>query len=386
MEHTYLTYMRQSVLGSLMQYGVPFFYAADMMTASSFLAAKIAVCRATPARRPCRAGCLEKNHPRFAPVFFSAKPCRDAGKQTTGTTRKTGTELFSIRQRKEAVTRMLDILKETPEYLQVMNHIPAYAMDDDTSEWWNSEESENFMNSLLEVMESYTPDGYRFGPKSGTTDLYGYWESKTGRTTLFHLLFSLESGYEWGKGLSHEKTDAFYKEIKEKFHGEGFDTDRTGCTSQAMYLVKGKTRLYVHPMEISGYCETLHIPQITAILKKGGRTFRLVKDTIAEEVYSFTDEEEMEYYRARYGTCIHRNILDAFSNRRAGKEDILSMMASRINVATTSHLHGIGYDSPAYRFVHEAYDRLVNNGKLKENVREIGCCNIIMAISNTNAI
>lgn len=80
----------------------------------------------------------------------------------------TGTELFSIRQRKEAVTRMLDILKETPEYLQVMNHIPAYAMDDDTSEWWKSEESENFMNSLLEVMESYTPDGYRFGPKSGT--------------------------------------------------------------------------------------------------------------------------------------------------------------------------------------------------------------------------
>ncbi len=130
---------------------------------------------------------------------------------------ETGTELFSIRQRKEAVTRMLDILKETPECLQVMNHIPAYAMDDDTSEWWKSEESENFMNSLLEVMESYTPDGYRFGPKSGTADLYGYWESKTGRTTLFHLLFSLESGYEWGKGLSHEKTDAFYKEIKRNF-------------------------------------------------------------------------------------------------------------------------------------------------------------------------
>ena len=70
------------------------------------------------------------------------------------------------------------------------------------------------------------------------------------------------------KVFPDEKTDAFYKEIKEKFHGEGFDTDRTGCTSQAMYLVKGKTRLYVHPMEISGYCETLHIPQITAILKK----------------------------------------------------------------------------------------------------------------------
>ena len=26
------------------------------------------------------------------------------------------------------------------------------------------------------MSESYTPDGYRFGPKSGTADLYGYWE------------------------------------------------------------------------------------------------------------------------------------------------------------------------------------------------------------------
>ena len=71
----------------------------------------------------------------------------------------TGTALFSIRKRKEAVTRMLDILKETPEYLQVMNHIPAYDMDDDTSEWWNSEESENFMNSL---MEEGCPSGLAF--------------------------------------------------------------------------------------------------------------------------------------------------------------------------------------------------------------------------------
>ena len=62
------------------------------------------------------------------------------------------------------------------------------------------------------------------------------------------------------------------------------------------------------------------------------------------------------------------------------------MMASQINVATTSHLHGIGYDSPAYKFVHEAYDRLVNNGKLKENAWKTGCCNIIITTSNANAI
>jgi len=36
-----------------------------------------------PSKAALRAGGLEKNHPRFAPVFFSAKPCMGAGKRTT---------------------------------------------------------------------------------------------------------------------------------------------------------------------------------------------------------------------------------------------------------------------------------------------------------------
>ena len=90
------------------------------------------------------------------------------------------------------------------------------------------------------------------------------------------------------------------------------------CTSQAMYLVKGKTRLYVHPMEISGYCETLHIPQVTAILKRGGPYIPSCKGYDSGRGVFFTDEEEMEYYRARYGTCIHRNIL--MPSATAGRE------------------------------------------------------------------
>ena len=37
----------------------------------------------------------------------------------------TDTVLFSLENKKEAVERMTDILKETPEYLQMMNHVPA---------------------------------------------------------------------------------------------------------------------------------------------------------------------------------------------------------------------------------------------------------------------
>ena len=112
---------------------------------------------------------------------------------------ETGTELFSIRQRKEAVTRMLDILKETPEYLQVMNHIPAYAMDDDTSEWWNSEESKNFMNSLLEVMESYlrTDTGSDRNPARPTFTATG--KARPGRQPSSICFSVWKADIEWGK-------------------------------------------------------------------------------------------------------------------------------------------------------------------------------------------
>jgi len=39
------------------------------------------------ARRPYRAGWLEKNHPRYAPVFFSAKPCTGHWQRTAGPVR-----------------------------------------------------------------------------------------------------------------------------------------------------------------------------------------------------------------------------------------------------------------------------------------------------------
>ncbi|MCS3157329.1 hypothetical protein NXY07_10055 [Phocaeicola dorei] len=47
-------------------------------SAFSFLAVKIAVSRADCARRPFQGlGWLKENHPRFAPVFSFAKPCRN---------------------------------------------------------------------------------------------------------------------------------------------------------------------------------------------------------------------------------------------------------------------------------------------------------------------
>ncbi len=298
----------------------------------------------------------------------------------------TDTVLFSLENRKEATDRMMEILKDTPECLQVMNHIPSHAMEDGNAGWWDSEYAGSVISSLMETLDSYTPEGYRFGPQSGTMDLYGYWKSGIGKNVLYHVHYTLQTGYGWEKGLSHDRTEAFYREISGLFRKYGFTVKKEGMHAPATYIVKGKTRLHVHPMEISGYCEALRIPEITRILAGNGDTFRLVRDSILEEVYTFTEEEELEYYRNRYGKHILDDIRNAFRCRKKGKEEILSLMASRINAATTCYLHGTWHDSPAYRFIKSAYEKLVQKGELIETTRRIGCCNIIFTTLKTNAI
>lgn len=298
----------------------------------------------------------------------------------------TDTVLFSLESRKAATDRMMEILKDTPEFLQVMNHVPAHAMEDGNAGWWDSEYAGSVISSLMETLDSYTPEGYRFGPQSGTMDFYGYWKSGIGKNVLYHVHYTLQTGYEWGKGLPHDRTEAFYREISGLFRKYGFTVRKEGKYTPATYIVKGKTRLHVHLMEISGYCEALHIPEITRILAGNGDTFRLVRDSILEEVYTFTEEEELEYYRNRYGKHILDDIRNAFRCREKGKEEILSLMASRINSATTSHLYGTWHGSPAYRFIQEAYEKLVQKGELIETTRRIGCCNIIFTTLKTNAI
>jgi len=56
-----------------------------------------------------------------------------------------------------AIPALLDHIKETPEYEQLMANnagIPAYVMDEgETSEWWTSDEANSLYLNLIEVVE-----------------------------------------------------------------------------------------------------------------------------------------------------------------------------------------------------------------------------------------
>ena len=54
--------------------------------------------------------------------------------------------------------------------------IPAYAMEDDGSEWWDSMDATNLLENLFNDLDSASPDGYYFGAHPGDGSDFGYWE------------------------------------------------------------------------------------------------------------------------------------------------------------------------------------------------------------------
>lgn len=77
----------------------------------------------------------------------------------------------------DLIPAFLDIIKDTTEYVQLINFVPAHAMEDDEAEWWDSENAMYFLNETLwDILNYYAPDGYYFRCTEGDGSDYGYWK------------------------------------------------------------------------------------------------------------------------------------------------------------------------------------------------------------------
>jgi len=83
----------------------------------------------------------------------------------------------------DLIPTFLEVIKDTAEYAQLstlaFTFPPNYALENETSDWWNTEDCSWFLNEqLFDILNNYAPDGYYFGSHPGDGSDYGYWKAE----------------------------------------------------------------------------------------------------------------------------------------------------------------------------------------------------------------
>ena len=289
----------------------------------------------------------------------------------------TETTLFRLENKPEAVSRIMEIIRDTPEYVQLMHSLPTYAEEDRQAAWWQGKESNSLLAELLHVLELYTPEGFILGPVSGRTHAFGYADPEYVKNLIYRIEIELDWGYVYGKKNEYRKKKKLYAEIAEIFTAGGY-TAEMGKRGKRSRKTKGNTRLLSHYGWISGQCDASHLVGVVTLLRGESRRFRFIKCALLDFVFSFTREEELEYYRQQHKTTIYYQIFDLFRRKPWTVTDNLMTVASEVNIPTKEHPEGLDCDCPACQYVREAYRKLIENGYLEEytqtRIREETLC------------
>lgn len=84
--------------------------------------------------------------------------------------------LHGTMRRQDLIPAFMKILKETPEYVQLMHLVPCHALEDENAEWWDSEAARLLQEALFDTLDNYAPEGYSFGTHPGDGSDYGFWK------------------------------------------------------------------------------------------------------------------------------------------------------------------------------------------------------------------
>lgn len=288
--------------------------------------------------------------------------------------------LFTLDDKPEAVSRMMGIIQDTPEYLQLMHQLPCHAQEDQQADWWKSKEADYLLADLLDVLELYTPEGFILGPITGRTHTFGYGSAEYEKNLLFRIEIKIDYGHVYREKNEYGKKKKLYAEIAEIFSLDGF-TAELEKRGKGCRITKGNTELYSHYEWITGYCDATHLSGLIILLLRESKKFCFMKCSLLDFVFNLTEEEELRFYRQQNETSIYYLIFDLFKRKPWAVTDNLMSVASEINIPTRNHPEGFDSNAPVYKYVLSSYRKLIDKGYLEEYVRtfirdEITCARV----------
>lgn len=193
-------------------------------------------------------------------------------------------------------------------------------------------------------------------------------------TPYRHVYFRLNSGYEWGSGMSQDKAENFYSDILALFAAEGWTIKEPYRSGSGATVTNGNSSLYIHPQEASGYVTEELIPAVSAALEHGC-TFKHYATDIYETAYNWTAQQYRDYLNSKRGD-INAALLEAFKTPRRNlyKFDyiILPFVASKFHVQRLDGQNGHCTGDITEQVIREMFTALVNTGKIDKGETKNG--------------
>lgn len=129
------------------------------------------------------------------------------------------------------------------------------------------------------------------------------------------IYFRIKAGYKWGEGMEDKQKAAFYAEIQSIFESAGWNITKpkfSGCCPEAH---KGISRLYCHPMDISGELAENLVTEVKELLQQG-TTFEHYHTDEYETIFDMSDEAYQSYLDENKEQ-IQADVLKAFTTKRS---------------------------------------------------------------------
>lgn len=197
------------------------------------------------------------------------------------------------------------------------------------------------------------------------------------------VCFRIDSGYEWGKGLEVTKIDRFNSEMRSLFTNAGWEVIESNTPGGCDTYKKGKSSLYIHPMELTGPLNINLLKEIEDLLSKA-TTCELYKIDTYEDVMDWTEEEYLNYLNNKKEK-IKKSILEyIIPCRKAYVSDIVRDILRKHGKNTLSNYRCVTCsDDIDYVFVEKLIEELVEEKYLKYTDKYHYRCEITRNVVNS---
>ncbi len=180
-----------------------------------------------------------------------------------------------------------------------------------------------------------------------------------------NVYFRLESGYQWGKGMDQNASDAFHNELNELFINAGWEIKEKEFSCSCPEAFKDKNRLYLHPQSASGELQEDLIPEVEKILSKG-TTFKHYKTDVYETLFNMSDEEYQKILEGQEKE-IRKDLLEGFKTKRSNlfitsSWAVIERVKEKYHIQRIQQHLGRSSDNLEWKYVGEIFNKMIEEG------------------------